>query len=302
MSRRIKLWVLAGLLGGVSVLSALPRLLDGARAAAAAGQQPAAAAASEDCQNVPPLPLPSTFLPARLPQFQEQLARFLQCRQYANLKWAEDKGVRDTGPYVGGSYYGVHPAVKIYYSPQVVRWLKEGRKGVIPDGAVIVKEQFPPPAGRYRFDAPPPVSDWTVMIKDKQGSADGWYWAEVWDKQCADNNDPPFAVRNAGFGLYCTRCHAAAEKELTFSSLANVRGQPGEPLTYYDDNSWFYAPPPPCREARGHTDYDPAARHDPGKSDEEERLEPLRVAAPPVPAMTPNPKFVAFYNSIKPLN
>src|SRR5215204_121421 len=313
MSRRIKLSVVACLLGGLSVLSSLPQLLDGARTSAegAARRQTPPTAATDDCLNVPPLPLPSTFLPARLPLFQEQLARFLHCRRYAGLSWAEDKGVRDTGPYVGGSYYGVHPAVKIYYSPQVVRWLKGGRKGVIPDGATIVKEQFPPPAGRYRFSAPPPVSDWTVMIKDAKGSADGWYWAEIWDKQCADNNDPPFAVRNAGFGLYCVRCHAAAEKELTFSSLSNIRGQPGEPLTYYDDNSWFYAPtpppapaptpPPPCRETRGHTDYDPAVRHDPGKSDEEERLEPLRVA-PPVPSTTPNPQFLAFYNSIKPVN
>jgi mono/diheme cytochrome c family protein len=311
MSRRVKLLVLACLLGGLSALSALPQLLDGARAAGAANHS-APAAEEGDCRNVAPLPLPSTFLPARLPQFQEQLARFLQCRQYTKLNWAEDKGVRDTGPYVSGAYYGVHPAVKIFYSPEVVRWLKGGRKGLIPDGAMIIKEQFPPPAGRYRFKAPPPVSDWTIMIKDKQGSADGWYWAEIWDKQCADNNDPPFAMRNAGFGLYCTRCHAAAEKELTFSSLSNIEDQPGEPLTYYDDNSWFYAPPPPptptptppppCRETRGHTDYDPAVHHDPGKSDLEERLEPLRVAAPPVPAMTPNPKFVAFYNSIPPVS
>lgn len=313
MSRRVKLFVLACLLGGVSVLSALPQLLDGARTSAKvkAGQQTAPTAAEGDCLNVPLPPLPSTFLPARLPQYQEQLARFLQCRQYAKLGWAEDKGVRDTGPYVSGAYYGVHPAVKIYYSPEVVRWLKDGRQGVISDGAVIIKEQFPPPAGRYRFNAPPPVSDWTVMIKDKQGSADGWYWAEIWDKQCADNNDPPFAMRNAGFGLYCTRCHASAEKEHTFSSLNNINGHPGEPLNYYDDNSWFYAPtppptptptpPPPCRETGGHTSFTPAVRHDPGKSDEDERLEPLRVPPPPVPSMTPNPKFVAYYDSIKPV-
>src|SRR5215211_7402688 len=130
MSRRVKLWVLAGLLGGVSVLSVLPQLLDGARAAAAGGQQPGASAAAGDCRNVPPLPLPSTFLPARMPQFQEQLSRFLRCRQYAKPEWAEDKGVRDTGPYLEGTSYGVHPAVKIYYSPQVFRWLKEKRKGV----------------------------------------------------------------------------------------------------------------------------------------------------------------------------
>lgn len=321
MSRRIKLWVLACLLLGVLVLCALPHLLDASRAAAAAGrpapaggagaQQPAAA--PDECRNVPLLPLPSTFLPARLPQFQEQLARFLQCRQYTKLGWAEDKRVRDTGPYVSGASYGVHPAVKIYYSPEVFRWLKDKRKGVIPDGAMIVKEQYPTPAGRYRFNAPPPVADWTIMIKDAKGSADGWYWAEIWDKQCADNNDPPFAVRNAGFGLYCVRCHSTAERELTFSALSNIKDQPGEPLTYYDDNSWFYAatptpsptptPPPPCRETGGHTDFDPPVRHDPGKSDEEEQQEQVKLAlAAPAPAMTPDPKFVAFYNSIKPVN
>jgi hypothetical protein len=178
---------------------------------------------------------------------------------------------------------------------------------------MIVKEQYPTPTGRYRFAALPAVADWTVMIRDAKGSADGWYWAEIWDKQCADNNDPPYAMRNAGFGLYCTRCHAAAEKELTFSALSNIEGQPGQPLTYYDDNSWFYAPtptpppPPPCRETHGHTPYTPAVHHDPGKSDVEERLEPLRVAPPPVPALTPNPQFVAFkvsatlfYQSIPP--
>ena len=309
MSRRFKLLFVASLLCGLSFLSALPQMLDGARADAAA-QQPHAA---PDCGNVPPLPLPSTFLPARMPQFQEQLARFLQCKQYAKPGWAEDKGIRDTGPFFNNNHYGVHPAVKIYYSPQVFRWLKDGRKGSIPDGAVIVKEQYPTPAGRYRFNPPPPVADWTVMIKDSKGSADGWYWAEIWDNQCADNNDPPFAMRNAGFGLYCTRCHAAAEKELTFSSLANIKDQPGEPLTYYDDNSWFYAPtptptptptpPPPCRETRGHVDYDPSVRHDAGKSDDEHEQEQVRLAlTQPAPSMTPNPKFVAFYNSIKPVN
>src|SRR3954454_3034455 len=218
MSRRIKLWALICFLGGVVVLSVVPQHLDAVRAAAAGRsyastscasfQQSSASAASDDCKNVPSLPLPSSFLPARMPAFQEQLARFLQCRQYKMLNWAEDKGVRDTGPFVNNSSYGVHPAVKIYYSPQVVRWLKDGRKGTIPDGAMIVKEQSPPPAGRYRYTPPPPVADWTVMIKDAKGSVDGWYWAEIGDKQCADNNDPPFAVRNAGFGLYCTRCHA----------------------------------------------------------------------------------------------
>jgi hypothetical protein len=41
-----------------------------------------------------------------------------------------------------------------------------------------------------------------------------------------------------GFGLYCYNCHASAEKELTFSSLNNIQGHPGEPLTFRVDNSW----------------------------------------------------------------
>ncbi|HEV2762977.1 MAG TPA: cytochrome P460 family protein, partial [Pyrinomonadaceae bacterium] len=310
-------------LGGVLALSALPHLLDPARAAAGdkpartngtGGRQPAQADTSGGCPNVPTtrLPLPSAFLPACLPQFQERLAQFLESQQYKHLGWAEDKGVRDTGPFVNNTSYGVHPAVRIYYSPEVFRWLKGGRKGTIPDGAMIVKEQWPSPAGRYRFNEPPEVADWTVMIKDAKGSADGWYWAEIWRKQCADNNEPPFAVRNAGFGLYCVRCHSTAEKELTFSSLTNIKGQPGEPLAYYDDNSWFYAPtpaptptptpPPPCRETGGRTDYSPPVRHDPGKSDEEVHQERARLAAAPAHAVTLNQKFVAFYNSIKPVN
>ena len=51
---------------------------------------------------------------------------------------------RLTGPYVGkigsGESFGTHPAVRIYYSPEVVDWLCNGREGEIPDGAMIVKE------------------------------------------------------------------------------------------------------------------------------------------------------------------
>src|ERR687895_251944 len=106
MSRRIKLSALACLLCGLPLLAALPQLLDVARAAVkdAAGQPPPPAAEAVDCGTVPPMPLPSTFLPARLPQYQEQLARFLQCKQYAKLGWAEDKGIRDTGPFFNNNH------------------------------------------------------------------------------------------------------------------------------------------------------------------------------------------------------
>ena len=71
-----------------------------------------------------PLPLPSSLSPD---DFHDKLLAFLQNTEYAKLKWCVDKGVRDTGPYVYSEYLGVHPAVRIYYSPAIMRWLVNGR-------------------------------------------------------------------------------------------------------------------------------------------------------------------------------
>ena len=45
----------------------------------------------------------------------------------------------------------------------------------------------------------------------------------------SDSFKPPFNVLNEGFGLSCLHCHASAEKEMTFASLNNVKGFPGNP-------------------------------------------------------------------------
>src|SRR4051812_26398811 len=66
------------------------------------------------------LPLPGRV---SLPQFEEKLFAFLNARRYVTLGWLRDKGVRDTGPYIGGKSFGTHPAVRVYYSPGVIRWL-----------------------------------------------------------------------------------------------------------------------------------------------------------------------------------
>ncbi|HZI61787.1 MAG TPA: hypothetical protein VFD62_13815 [Pyrinomonadaceae bacterium] len=90
------------------------------------------------------LPLPSTFLPARLSQFQAQLKTFLTSAKYRDLKWCEDKKLRDTGPFGNGVSYGVHPTVKIYYSPNVIDWLlHKDRSRLISDGSMIMKERQP---------------------------------------------------------------------------------------------------------------------------------------------------------------
>ncbi len=269
-----------------------------------------AAAQTSPCPNGDEsgLPLPSSFLPARLSEFQAQLKSFLSSGKYKTLKWCEDKKLRDTGPFVNGVSYGVHPTVKIYYSPAVIKWLiKKDSNQAIPDGAMIVKEQYSPPAARYQLKPPAGINGWTIMIKDSKGSQDGWYWAEIWDAQCVDNNNPPFAVPYAGFGLYCVRCHASAEREHTFTYSKNINGFPGDPDSYFVDLSWASAPvkahssapAQPCSEAADSDSVVPTAGHNADATDVQEQ-EIFREMAMLRPA-TVDPKFVAFYKSISPV-
>lgn len=187
------------------------------------------------------LPLPTSVTPNKFVEYEKLIFEFLQNGEYKNLKWCVDKGVRDTGPYSKGVYYGTHPAVRIFYSPKVMDWLVAGRQGDIPDGAMIIKEQYKPPAARYAGmsdDQLPKVTDWTIMIRDSKGSKDGWFWGEFFEGMKYDDDQYPFQYPWAGFGLYCLRCHATAEKELTFSALNNIKGFPGRPISFPDDGSW----------------------------------------------------------------
>lgn len=191
------------------------------------------------------LPLPSSLPPADFVGIEKKVFAFLQDGDYKTLKWCVDKGVRDTGPYRKGVYYGTHPAVRIHYSPKMITWLANGRRGDIPDGAMIIKEQYTPPAARYSGmgdNQLPKVTDWTIMIKDSKGAKDGWFWGEFFDGMKFDDDLPPFQYPWAGFGLYCLRCHATAEKELTFSALKNIKGFPGRPISFPDDGSWRSTP------------------------------------------------------------
>ncbi len=196
-----------------------------------------------------PFPLPSTV---SRDEFQPRLYQFLTDLTYRSLPgWRKDKGVRDTGPFLNGVYYGTHPAVRTYYSPEVFAWMKAGRVGKIPDGAMIIKEMYNPPAARYAGlnpDTSLPMPTWTCMIKDSAGSKDGWYWVYFDSNpngttpptpQPVDSDAPPFSYPNSGFGSYCVQCHTSADgEEFTFAALENVAGEPGTPITYEDDGSW----------------------------------------------------------------
>ena len=108
------------------------------------------------------LPLPTSMSPDA---FHDRLLAFLQATEYVTLKWCVDKGVRDTGPYVNGTYLGTHPSVSVYYSPAVMKWLVGGRTGDLPDGAMIVKEMYSPARGTLGR----PDADAGIVDRDDQG-------------------------------------------------------------------------------------------------------------------------------------
>lgn len=174
---------------------------------------------------------------------------FLRAFSYrqAPYAWLSDSTWRMTGPYEGcppnGINKGPHPAVRIYYSPQVIDWLCRYRRGEhqlpnappMPDGAMIIKEMINPdlvnlaliPGSRELWIAPKPgqpadwydqnLQSWTVMIKDSRVSADGWYWA-YFDRTSQGN--PPFWDRAA----FTTRPYPGSE---------------GEPVTRPPGSEWY---------------------------------------------------------------
>jgi mono/diheme cytochrome c family protein len=225
------------------------------------GARPAIQALEGSSPNNPcgrALPVPAAL---RLPSFvtsgepaaiEHTMLDYLASYRYRDLGWCVDKSLRDTGPYIHHLSYGVHPTVRIYYSPEIMDWLRNGRRGDPRDGAVIIKEQYPPnPAIAYagQTDAQLRPTDWTIMIHRSSASHDGWFWGELYVGMFAPMRASGTQYPSAGFGIYCLRCHASAEKALTFASLENIQGYPGKPLHYFVDNSWRTKPPAAAKAA-----------------------------------------------------
>jgi hypothetical protein len=160
-----------------------------------------------------------------------QLSAFLNQMCHVKQSWAHDQTARLSGPVVDGVYYGVHGAtwVQIFYSPDVYAWMVDGRPAdrPLPTGSLIVKQQ-------YVYDAdsgePGPLEGWTIMLKDREASFDGWYWAYI-GYQDDQWDDGMFYLP------YCVACHASADnRELTFSTVETLEGT----LTHDD-----WTPPAP---------------------------------------------------------
>lgn len=186
------------------------------------------------CEISFPLPNPSDI---GAKKFEQLLYSFLEQGCYRS--WTADRQIRNTGPFIGGKSFGTHNAVKVFYSPEVWEWLKnKNRQGQIPDGALIVKEMFPAPAREGST-----LSAWTVMVKDKKGAYDGWYWSYHAPNYKPDN--PEIDYPDSGFGLYCLRCHASAEKESTFITAKNVEG---DPISFTIQAPTMQPLPPPTKD------------------------------------------------------
>ena len=126
-------------------------------------------------------------------EFDLMFRDFVRNQEYADeLDWNRDLNWRMTGPYLGmfgfGDFFGVHSsAVRIYYSPEVIKWLCDGRVGSIPDGAMIIKEQHPIDEdipittvdGCMEITADLIPTSWTTYIKNNSASFDGWYQGSI---------------------------------------------------------------------------------------------------------------------------
>ncbi len=183
-----------------------------------------------------PFPLPNAS-EIGVKQFEKLLLKFLENGCYKS--WIADSQIRNSGPFIAGKSWGTHNAVKIYYSPEVWDWLKHrNRQGEIADGGIMVKEMFPSPAKEGAQ-----LIGWTAMVKDRKGSYDGWFWSYHAPGYAPQN--PEIDYPDSGFGLYCLRCHASAEKESTFATVKNVEG---DPISFLIQAPTILPQPPPTMD------------------------------------------------------
>jgi hypothetical protein len=218
------------------------------------------------CDELDPIVRAPRALP--LDRYQAALGKYVQnfCHRDLRKGWRVDKHVRDTGPFVAnyvngnwaGNYFGTHAPVLVWYSPEMFAWLKANRAGEgttassqpVPDGAIMIKEMYTPPASACAGVAwerlAPLTQGAAVMVRDAQASYDGWFWGWFgWPNDWQPDWPNRAAARAypfSGFGLYCTNCHASAQEQ-TFAALRNIAGETGDPLVFltqnfFLDSSW----------------------------------------------------------------
>jgi hypothetical protein len=104
--------------------------------------------------------------PAALPQneYEDKLSAFLRnfCHRNIAAGWRSDKHMRDTGPFIGmfhngkwtGDYHGTHAPAVVWYSPDMVEWLKANR----PETATVASFRTAPSWSRRCSRHRPPTA------------------------------------------------------------------------------------------------------------------------------------------------
>lgn len=193
----------------------------------------APALAADDSARCAPLPRPSAgkaAFDAALEAFLGDFATGAPTPCFEALGWKADGVRRPSGPVFvdprSGALQsaGTHGAghMRVWYSPEVIAWLEDGRRGRVPDGGVIIKAMFkrqPPGFEAMAF------SGYAIMVMDHAGSWDGWYYAD------GDASSGPIEASATApygyydynsFGQYCVNCHASAVNNNTFATLRNL--------------------------------------------------------------------------------
>jgi len=178
------------------------------------------------CKNLP-------LLPDTSPEYAASLDAFTKARCYdVAFHWKHDAQRRTSQK--------LHDTlIRMWYSPSLFKWMsdqnpKGARQGPVPDGAIVVKEEFPNETGPEDF--------WSVMVKDSSLWWDGWYWRVVGTEVgaaaapaatsatsgCAD---PGVVASNGPTSINCIGCHASADYNVpgtgTFSPLTFIHTKKG---------------------------------------------------------------------------
>ena len=152
--------------------------------------------------------------------------------------------VRDTGPFKG-VYYGTHPAVRIYYSPRAMQWLIEGRQGPIPDGAMIIKEQYHPPAARYSGltdEQLPKVSRLDGHDQGCLGREGRLVLGRILRRDDVRRRQAAVSIPVGGVRVVLPALPRDGGEGADVLLARNIQGFPGQPIAFPDDGSWRLAP------------------------------------------------------------
>ena len=139
------------------------------------------------------------------PEFTNRFNEFVTQLCYQKQNWQHDASRRTSQK--------IHDTlVKIWYSPLLYKWMTVlKRQGPIPDGAMVIKEEYGDETG--------PIQFWSGMVHDSNLWWDGWYWSVVGTETVERAPGPASATTGCAeaqfpFGgpnsVNCIFCHASA--------------------------------------------------------------------------------------------